>query len=66
MLKTNRLYAYMDFYKITSEQHYQEIAAKIEAIKNAEPGTSNALLLKVLIQSIVQHERKEQAKPVEA
>ncbi|MGV3640274.1 MAG: hypothetical protein ACO1NZ_07130 [Adhaeribacter sp.] len=56
----------MDFYKITSEQHYQEIAAKIEAIKNAEPGTSNALLLKVLIQSIVQHERKEQTKPVEA
>jgi hypothetical protein len=53
----------MDFHKITSEQHYQEIAAKIEAIKNAEPGTSNALLLKVLIQSIVAHEREHQDKP---
>ncbi|MGV3504075.1 MAG: hypothetical protein ACO1O1_10225 [Adhaeribacter sp.] len=64
MLKTNRLQAIMDFYKITSEQHYQEIAAKIEALKNAEPGTSNALLLKVLIQSIVHHERAHQGRPV--
>lgn len=54
----------MDSFKITSEQHYQEIAAKIEAIKNAEPGTTNALLLRVLIQSIVQHERENQGKPV--
>jgi hypothetical protein len=48
----------MDFLKIKTPQEYQEIAAKIEAIKNAEPGTSNALLLKVLINAIVQHERE--------
>lgn len=48
--------------KIQTEQEYQEIAAKIEAIKNAEPGTSKALLLKFLVNSIVQHERAEKMK----
>jgi hypothetical protein len=52
----------MDLFKIKTEQEYHEIAAKIEAIKNAEPGTSSALLLKVLISSIVEHERENKEK----
>jgi hypothetical protein len=50
--------------KIKTEQEYHEIAAKIEAIQNAEPGTSKALLLKFLVNSIVQHERERKTKLV--
>jgi hypothetical protein len=52
----------MKVIKINTEQEYHEIAAKIEAIQNAEPGTSKALLLKFLINSIVQHERERKTK----
>jgi hypothetical protein len=48
--------------KIKTEQEYHDIAAKIEAIQNAEPGTSKALLLKFLVNSIVQHEREQKTK----
>jgi hypothetical protein len=51
----------MNFFKIKTEREYHEVAAKIEAIKNAEPGTSKALLLKFLVNSIVQHERENKA-----
>jgi hypothetical protein len=52
----------MKILKIKTEQEYHEIAAKIEAIQNAEPGTSKALLLKFLVNSIVQHEREAKSK----
>lgn len=43
---------------ISSEQHYQEIVEKIELIKNAEPGTTQAALLKLFIQAVVAYERE--------
>jgi hypothetical protein len=49
----------MKFLKIKTQEEYYEIAAKIEAITNAEPGTSKALLLKFLINSILQYEREQ-------
>jgi hypothetical protein len=47
----------MNYLKIESEQQYQEIAARIEALKNVEPGTAKATLLKFLVDAIVQHEK---------
>jgi hypothetical protein len=47
----------MNYLKIESDQQYQEIASRIEALKNVEPGTSKATLLKFLIRAIVHHER---------
>jgi hypothetical protein len=47
----------MNYLKIESDQQYQEIASRIEALKNVEPGTPKAMLLKFLIHAIVHHER---------
>jgi hypothetical protein len=51
----------MNYLKIKSDQQYQEIAARIEALKNVEPGTSKAVLLKFLVHTIVHHEKGVQA-----
>lgn len=47
----------MSHLKIVSDRQYQEVASRIETLKDAEPGTPRAVLLKFLVDSIVHHER---------